>query len=388
MPLYLQTLIAMIAGGIAGLWWGAEIAPFIKLAKALIDIIKFLAIPLLFLAIFEALLRRDFHGKGILWLFGISTVNGLCAITLGLFISNAFRPGRYLPLTSPAQAAVTAATPEKAMELVLSSPMIGAILTAILLGTLLVFAERLLGAGSLEKVRELSARGLRAVTFLIELVVRLIPIAVFISVAKMVGEHGFSLLGGLGAYFFSCLLGMGLHVALVYHAWILGVARYGIREFWRAAREPVIYAFGINSSLATLPLTLKALDKLRVSPGSARLSACVGTNFNNDGILLYEVVAVLFLSQAYGLDLPLTQQILTAVICVVATIGVGGIPEAGIISLSLVLGAVKLPVEGIPLLLTVDWVLARCRSSVNVLGDMSVAIGIDKLGPKASSASA
>ncbi len=379
MPLYLQTLIGMILGIFAGLIWGTQIAPLVDLAKWIIQVIKFLAIPLLFFAIFEALLRRDFHGRGVAWLFGVAILNGCCAITIGLVISNLFRPGQYLPLPSPETLSKPGATPEKALELVMSSPMIGAILSAVGAGIILLLLERVLGAQKFEPLRVAAEKGLRFVTYLVELVVRLIPFAVFVSVAKMVGEHGFSLLGGLSAYFFSCLLGMGIHVALVYHTWILAVAKFGLKEFWRAAREPVVYSFGINSSLATLPATLKALDKLKVTPGSARLSACVGTNFNNDGILLYEVVAVLFLSQAYGQHLGLTDQLVTAFICVIATIGVGGIPEAGIISLSLVLGAVKLPVEGIPLLLTVDWVLARCRSSVNVLGDMTVAIGIDCL---------
>jgi Na+/H+-dicarboxylate symporter len=386
MPLYLQTLIGMLLGIVAGLLWGARIAPLADIAKWIIQVIKFLAIPLLFFAIFEALLRRDFHGRGIAWMFSIAALNGLCAITIGLVISNLFQPGKYLPLKAPVDGAKPAATAAKALELIGSSPMIGAIVTAVLLGVVLLILERFLGANRFEPVRHQAERGLKFVTFLVEQVVRLIPLAVFVSVAKMVGEHGFSLLGGLGAYFFSCLAGMLIHVFLVYHTWILAVARLGFRRFWAAAREPVIYAFGINSSLATLPATLKALDKLGVSPGSARLSACVGTNFNNDGILLYEVVAVLFLSQAYGHDLGLVEQIVTALICVVATIGVGGIPEAGIISLSLVLGAVKLPVEGIPLLLTVDWVLARCRSSVNVLGDMTVAIGIDTFSRGANAA--
>ncbi len=385
MPLYLQTLIGMILGIFAGFIFGKQIAPFAELAKWIIQVIKFLAIPLLFFAIFEALLRRDFHGKGIAWLFSIATINGLCAITIGLLISNVFHPGTYLPLSAPVgDAAKPAVTADKAIELIGSSPMIGAIVAAVILGVLLAFIEKKGGGNKVESIRELSERALKGVTYLIELVVLLIPLAVFVSVAKMIGEHGFALVGGLSAYFFSCLAGMLIHVALVYHTWILAVARIGFRRFWQAAREPVIYSFGINSSLATLPSTLKALDKLGVSPGAARLSACVGTNFNNDGILLYEVVAVLFLSQAYGHHLGLVDQIVTAMICVVATIGVGGIPEAGIISLALVLSAVKLPVEGIPLLLTVDWVLARCRSSVNVLGDMTVAIGIDTLSSKSS----
>jgi DAACS family dicarboxylate/amino acid:cation (Na+ or H+) symporter len=172
---------------------------------------------------------------------------------------------------------------------------------------------------------------------------------------------------------------MFLHIVLCYQTWIRFFGRIQLRRFWKEAGEPSLYAFGINSSLATLPHTLKALDRLRVTASSSRLSACIGTNFNNDGILLYEVVAALFLVQAYGITLSLPAQILVAFISVVACIGVAGIPEAGIISLTIVLSSIGLPAEAIPFLLTVDWILARMRSFTNVLGDITVAVSIDRI---------
>ena len=95
-----------------------------------------------------------------------------------------------------------------------------------------------------------------------------------------------------------------------------------------------------------------------VSPQSARLAACVGTNLNNDGILLYEAMAVLFVAQYYGIPLDFGRQLLAAASCVVAGIGIAGVPEAGLISLALVLTTVGLPTEILPLLLTVDWLLS------------------------------
>jgi DAACS family dicarboxylate/amino acid:cation (Na+ or H+) symporter len=115
-----------------------------------------------------------------------------------------------------------------------------------------------------------------------------------------------------------------------------------------------------------------------VSKSSSTLGACVGTNLNNDGIILYEAMAVLFVAQAHGLHLTLGQQLSAAFSCLVAAMGIAGIPEAGFISLSLVLATVGLPVELLPLLLTVDWILARARSVVNVLGDMMISILIDR----------
>jgi Na+/H+-dicarboxylate symporter len=128
-----------------------------------------------------------------------------------------------------------------------------------------------------------------------------------------------------------------------------------------------------------LPVTLKAIDRLGISPASGRMAACVGTNFNNDGILLYEAMAVLFVAQVHGIHLSLGGQVSAALACVVAGVGIAGVPEAGLISLSLVLATVGLPVEILPLLLTVDWILSRARAATNVVSDILVALLLDKL---------
>jgi hypothetical protein len=168
-----------------------------------------------------------------------------------------------------------------------------------------------------------------------------------------------------------------IHVIVTYQLWLVLWVRMPLRRFWAAAREPVVYALGANSSLATLPITLRALEKLGVSRSSSTLGACVGTNLNNDGILLYEGMAVLFVAQASGIVLTIPQQLTAAASCMLAAAGVAGVPEAGFISLALVLNTVGLPIELLPLLLTVDWVIARGRSAVNVLSDMMLSILID-----------
>jgi Na+/H+-dicarboxylate symporter len=123
-----------------------------------------------------------------------------------------------------------------------------------------------------------------------------------------------------------------------------------------------------------------------VSPASARLAACVGTNLNNDGILLYEAMAVLFVAQAHGIPMSLSQQVAAAIACLIAGIGIAGVPEAGLISLSLVLATVGLPLELLPLLLTVDWLLSRARAMTNVTSDMLVAVLLDRFGGREAAA--
>ena len=222
---------------------------------------------------------------------------------------------------------------------------------------------------------------LRWLFWIIEGLTHLIPIAVFCAVAKIVGTTGFSFLGGLVAYFISGASGMIIHIFFVYQFWIF-ISGRKLKQFWMTSKETLVHSFGINSSLATLPMTLNTLKKLGVSEGSSRMAACVGTNFNNDGILLYEVVAALYMIQAYGLSLSIPDQLWLSLVCILATIGVGGIPEAGMISLAIVLAAIGLPTQDLPALLTVDWVLGRMRSVTNVVGDLSGAISLDFLKKK------
>jgi DAACS family dicarboxylate/amino acid:cation (Na+ or H+) symporter len=108
------------------------------------------------------------------------------------------------------------------------------------------------------------------------------------------------------------------------------------------------------------------------------MSACVATNLNNDGILLYEALAAMIVAQAFGISLSFSEQLMIAATCVLATIGVAGVPEAGMISLAIVLTSAQLPLELLPLMLTVDWMLGRARAMTNVVGDCIGAVVLDR----------
>lgn len=234
----------------------------------------------------------------------------------------------------------------------------------------------------LPAVEEAAEACFRAVEIVLSWVVRLVPLAVFGVVAKTIGQQGLRPIIGLSAYVGVVMLGLAIQVLVVYQAWMIFVARMSLRRFWAGAREPVAYALGSSSSLATLPVTLRSLKAMGVSDRSARLAACVGTNLNNDGILLYEAIAVLMVAQISGQHLSIGQQGLVAAACAIAGVGIAGVPDAGLISLALVLTTVGLPIEILPILLTVDWLLSRCRAMTNVTGDMVVAILLDRFAAK------
>ena len=123
-----------------------------------------------------------------------------------------------------------------------------------------------------------------------------------------------------------------------------------------------------------MPVTYACLrEKVGLREDSASMGALVGSNFNNDGTAIYEAMAALFVAQMIGTELSLGQQLIVVLMAIIASVGAAGIPEAGLVTMTLVFGAVRLPKEYIFLLLPVDWFLDRCRTTINVLGDVNVA---------------
>jgi len=158
------------------------------------------------------------------------------------------------------------------------------------------------------------------------------------------------------------------------HAVVLGVllmllARRAPGEYLRRIGAALMTAFSTASSSATLPVTMECVAAAAVDEKTRRFVLPLGATMNMDGTALYEAVAALFIAQAYGVDLSLGQQMVVLLTATMAAIGAAGIPEAGLVTMVIVLEAVGLPVEGIGLLLAIDWFLDRCRTTVNVFGD-------------------
>lgn len=385
-----RILLGLALGLPVGWWLGADAAVLGEIGKVVIQAIKLAAAPLLVFTIIGAVLTTEVSAKDGARMGFFCAVNALLALAIGLLLSNVLKPGLHLTAAGADGGALAAAAGQKLglaaflanfVPPSLVQPLAdNAIFPLVVLSLAFGLALRKLKnmGEDVSSVEAAVATLRRAMEVLLSWIIQAVPLAVFGVVASSIGKYGVDPLKGLAAYVGVGLLGLVLHPLIVYQSWLVAYVRMPLGRFWREAREPVVYAAGANSSLATLPVTLKALDGLGVSKSSSTLGACVGTNLNNDGIILYEAMAVLFVAQAHGLHLTLGQQLSAAFSCLVAAMGIAGIPEAGFISLSLVLATVGLPVELLPLLLTVDWILARARSVVNVLGDMMISILIDR----------
>lgn len=414
-PLAAQVVAAAVIGVVFGLTFGSEPYPGLghfsnedmgRLGMLVIRLLKALAPPLVLVAIVDAFIRTEIQARQGLRLVGICLFNVSVAAVIGLTLMNTLRPGDHwrghltqtiaqmpsLARKLPGEATldpiknISAYVPESLLEPFLTNNIISIVLAGILGGAALrTVRRRHPDVQGLQTICDLVGALFLVLVQILEWVVRLVPLAVLGTTADAVGHSGINVFRLLAPFLLVISLGLGIH-SLVYYplaAWLVG--RKKPQEYLRASFEAVVTGLSCNSSLATVPVTLRCLtDKLKVSETSSRLAACVGTNLNNDGITLYEAMAALFLAQALGPpDLTLAQQIGVVLASIMAGIGVAGVPEAGLIVLPLVLGASGLS-EGmvtaaIPLILPVDWIIARLRSGVNVMSDMIVAVMLDGL---------
>jgi len=396
-------IVALAAGVTAGLIAGPPAAVLGDLGKPVIGIIKTIATPLVFFAIIDAVITSHVRGRSFLRLVALTTFNGSLALAIGLSLHALFAPGDALKILAASQgnapvenlAGAPVATvmtidlqkvldglvPKSIVDPFLNSNVAAIVILALLAG----FGLRAHAATSgearaeVDRLAAINHTLLKGTENCIKWVIWLVPFAVFGVSAKSAGEHGLRAFTGLGYYVAVVLAGFAIQVGIVYSAWLKFYCRRSLVAFWHLGKKPFLYAFGCNSSLATLPLTLSTLDDLKVSRRSSTLAACVGTNLNNDGIILYEVVTALAVASASGIDLDIVHQITLAGLCLVAAMGVAGVPEAGFVSLSLVLTTLNLPTATLPLLLSVDWLLARARSSVNTASDMVCSTVLDRM---------
>lgn len=416
MPLYVRILLGVLVGTALGLAFGEDqVLPGVSTkdlgdaGMLVVRLLKALAVPLIFFAIVDALLRSDISARSGARLLLICLFNVAVAFTIGLSLLNLLRPGDRWRGRLEEIAGVAPVEPGSAPSPVSLSPLknlegyvptsllepfaknnvISVVLMALFAGTALRRVRSAQAAGgrvSVATLERLVEAAYETLMVVLTWVVQTIPFAVMGVVASVVGRSGFGAFAALGGYLGVILAGLCIH-GLVYYplmAWLVG--RKPPRVYLGGGADAILTGLSTNSSLATVPLTLRCLtERMGVSPESARLSACIGTNLNNDGITLYDAMAALFMAQACGFDLDLGQQAVIVMASLMAGVGIAGIPEAGLIVLPLVLGAAGLPesvvAAAIPLVLPVDWIVGRARSMVNVLSDMLVAILLDRFRP-------
>ncbi|XP_064625417.1 excitatory amino acid transporter 3-like [Lineus longissimus] len=220
-----------------------------------------------------------------------------------------------------------------------------------------------------------------AVMALIGLVIWYSPIGVLFLVASKIVEmeNIETALQQLGLYIATVLAGLAIHGFIILPLLYLIFVRKNPFKFVAGILQALVTALATASSSATLPVTFRCLEEnLKIDRRVTRFVLPIGATINMDGTALYEAVASIFIAQVNGIWLNIGQIIIVSITSTAASIGAAGVPQAGLVTMVIVLTAVGLPTEDITLILAVDWFLDRCRTTINVLGDAIGASIIDK----------
>ena len=381
-PLYLQILIGLVLGVVTGLVLGPRAGWMDLPSRLILRLLGALAPPLILFAVVRALMTAQVQGRTALRMVGLLGLNTLVAIFIGLLVANVVRPGKFAQLPRPeGKAGIKADVvtqlldniPDSLVRPFVDNKVIAVVMIAVAFG----IALRQQAGPLRQTADDLVNLGFGLIIRLLHWVIVLVPLAVFGKVASIVGTQGFKPFVALGVFVLAVLLALALQSAYYLTRVRLGSWVSPVRLI-RETRDALVMAFSTASSTVTMPVTYTRLrDGVGLRERSASLGALVGSNFNNDGTALYEAMAALFVAQLLGVHLTPFQQVMVVLTSVVASIGAAGIPEAGLVTMTLVFSAVNLPTEYIALLLTVDWFLDRCRTVINVLGDMNVSCLLD-----------
>ena len=217
--------------------------------------------------------------------------------------------------------------------------------------------------------------GLAAVSArIIDFVMQAAPYAVACLMFSNVAQFGWRIIETLGWFIMVVLLGLSLHLFVVYSISVRVLSRVSPLEFFRRIKTVILTAFSTSSSVATLPTTLRISEEnLRVPRDINSFVLTVGATANQNGTALYEGVTVLFLAQLAGVDLTLGQQVMVAGLAILGGIGTAGVPSASIPFIIVVLAGIGVNPALIAIILGVDRILDMCRTVVNVVGDLTAA---------------
>jgi proton glutamate symport protein len=397
----LLALLLAVAAGFASGPQGAALPAFDFIGTLFLNALKMLVVPLIAAAIINGLssVRGAALGRMGLLTLGYYAFSGLLAILTGLLFVNLLAPGIVDGQPAKALMGLDASTAEVEKQmadrgagdfaqviLLLFPPnifaaaangqMLGIICFSLLFGWAVSRLPEALGRTQ----REFWNGFYEVMIKLTNLVMRFAPIGVFGLVAEVVAQTGWSAVRPLAVFFAAVLLGLLTHALVTLPLILRLLARVSPWKHYRAMAPALATAFSTSSSAATLPVTIECMEERAAVPRKVTSFVLpIGANVNTDGSALYECVVVMFIAQAYGVELSLAQQFVVVLGALLTGIGIAGIPSASLVGIAVILGAVGLPLEGIGLVLAVDRILDMCRTTVNVFGDSCGAVVVGRL---------
>lgn len=411
----LGLIIGAVLGGLARAWFGGPgledavnnvIRP---LGSVFLRIIFMIVVPLILSAIVLGVVEMgDVRRLGRVGLrcLGMTLLLSGISVVLGLALVNIVQPGRHLDpgvrdnlqrtYEAGAASKVEQAYQKKPLsqtllELIPENPLEEAVnsfnpsqskggLLAVMVFALFVgTAMTVLPAETVAPLKAFLDAVFQVSLKIIDFAMAIAPFGVACLSFALMATTGWDILSSLVFYIAVVLTGMLLHQFGVYAIALRVLGGRSPLAFYRGAREAIVTAFSTSSSNATLPVSLRVAEEdLKLPPRISRFVLTVGASANQNGTALYEGVTVLFLAQVFGVDLTFTQQIVVALMCILAGVGTAGVPGG---SLPLVVGvliSINVPAQSIAIILGIDRFLDMCRTALNVTGDLVIASVISR----------
>ena len=375
-----------------------------------INLLKLIAVPLVFASLIKGISslnnisKLSKIGTYSVFFYLISTI---IAINIGLITVNLLKPGDYFSQlkktefrkkyandtdkklsiankvknNSPLQFLVDI-VPENIIESSSKNKnMLQVIFFAIIFGVSIVLLsekETLYVRGFIDGLNDIILK-------MIDLIMSFAPIGVFSLLASLIVDFSdgnlnnlFELFSALGLYSLCVIIGLFLMIFLIYPLFLKLFTNIKYFEFFKGIFPAQMLAFSTSSSAATLPITMDSCEKkLNISKQICSFVLPLGATINMDGTSLYQAIAAVFIAQAFGIDLSISQQVTIVLTATLASIGAAAVPGAGLVMLIIVLESIGVNPEGVSLIFAVDRILDMLRTVVNVTGDATIAKIID-----------
>ena len=378
-------------GILAGFIFGEGIIPLAEpLSEIFLRLLRMAIIPLVITSVVSAVVQvGSAYGLGRMGLrtLGYYVMTSLLAIITGQILVNIFKPGRGAEIgleASPESIeAVERGLGEILMNIIPENPIAAAasgdVLPVIFFCILFGYFITLLKSEQRTTLGNFFDAAFEAMMKMTTFVIWSAPVGVFGIIAEIVAKTGFSAFKSLGFYFIIVLAGLAIHMFFTLPVLLWSLGKLSPVRHYKGMLPAIFTAFSTCSTIVTLPLTMKAVtENSGVSKRAAGFVLPIGATMNMDGTALYECVATIFIAQVYGFDLTLGAQITIAITAVLASIGAASIPMSGMVMMSIILGAVGLPLEGVAIILAVDRILDMFRTTANVFSDSCGAVIISR----------
>ncbi len=401
MKLWKQVLIGLALGVIAGITLEKEVAKELKIFGTIfMNLIKMVIVPLIFFALLSGI--TSISGEGNFTRVGVKgfsayILTAVFAVLIGISAGHIMKPGEGVNMQELIKQSETdnkkafedtltvAKTNKTAkdflIELIPTNPIkamaddkyLQIIVFTIFLGIVINMV-----GDKAKPIKEIINSASAVFFRTIEVIIKLAPLGVFGYMAFSIADQGPEILRSLARLIFTVLLAC-LVQYIIFGFLIAFFARVSPMPFYRKIFFTQSLAFSTSSSKATLPTAMTQLqERLGVSKTNSNFLMPLGVCINMDGTAIYLGICALFFAQGFGIDLTLSNYMMLILTCTLGSIGAAGIPSGSIIFMSMVLGSIGIPVEGIVVILGVDRILDMVRTTINITGDSAITLIVDK----------